>query len=61
MRCKFYSKCEHFSPKTLTCENGGGKYCGKFRVLSVESGSDVRASFFSHPLIHLREMIASVS
>lgn len=58
MRCKFYNKCEHASTKALTCESGGGTYCGKYRVLSAEASSGIGAGFICHPLVHLREMLA---
>jgi len=58
MRCKFYSTCEHFNPKALTCENGGGKYCGKYRVLSAES--TVPVSFFCNPVMRLRKMLTTL-
>ncbi len=40
MKCKYYDKCEHASSTSMTCtENGGGTYCGKYRVLAARSNS----------------------
>jgi hypothetical protein len=37
MCCKYYSDCEHAYENFVTCvENGGGDYCGKFRILEGE-------------------------
>lgn len=45
MECKYYDKCEYASSTSMTCtENGGGTYCGKYRVLSARSSS--------FPIIH---------
>jgi len=30
-KCKFSNKCKLFSKNSYTCNNGGGRYCGKWR------------------------------
>lgn len=38
MECKFYSCCEYADEKSLMCtKQGGGSYCGKYRMLCTES------------------------
>ncbi|HML25442.1 MAG TPA: hypothetical protein PKC27_01905 [Methanomethylovorans sp.] len=35
MKCKFYDKCGFADPDSFTCnQDNGGKYCGKYRLLS---------------------------
>jgi hypothetical protein len=37
VECKYYSFCEYAYENSVTCvENGGGDYCGKFRILEGE-------------------------
>ena len=60
MECKYYNKCELASEKAFVCTKGGGsKYCGKYRVISAESSSDP-VGFFCHPIVYIRELIASL-
>ena len=33
---KFYLICGGYYPESLTCREGGGEYCGKFRELEVK-------------------------
>ncbi len=34
--CRYYRTCGYYSPKSFTCHEGGGSYCGKFRKLKVK-------------------------
>jgi hypothetical protein len=39
MKCPFYDDCELKSASAMTCtEDGGGSYCGHYRVLMSERG-----------------------
>ncbi|SFM56442.1 hypothetical protein SAMN04488696_1619 [Methanolobus profundi] len=59
MKCKYYGRCEQADPMAMTCtENGGGTYCGKFRVLSAESKECASGNFLFRPVVHIREMFA---
>ena len=35
MMCKFYNECEYASSTAFTCREGGGNYCGKYRLLAT--------------------------
>ncbi|MDK2835015.1 MAG: hypothetical protein PWR29_1394 [Methanolobus sp.] len=34
MMCKFYHECDYASSTAFTCREGGGNYCGKYRLLA---------------------------
>lgn len=37
MMCKFYHECDYASSTAFTCREGGGNYCGKYRLLTMGS------------------------
>ncbi len=40
MICKYYDNCEQACSTSMTCvKNGGGAYCGKYRVISAKFNS----------------------
>ncbi len=45
-KCKFSSLCDLYSNASYTCTHVGGKYCGKYRVLSQTPKEKVPATDF---------------
>ncbi|WP_256623300.1 hypothetical protein [Methanolobus chelungpuianus] len=37
MMCRFYHECDYASSVAFTCREGGGNYCGKYRLLVMGS------------------------
>ncbi|WP_321430916.1 hypothetical protein [uncultured Methanolobus sp.] len=47
MKCKFYDKCKYASSSSMTCsENGGGSYCGKYRMFVSDLSSNASVFVF---------------
>jgi hypothetical protein len=60
MKCKFYDKCEYASSSAMTCsENGGGSYCGKYRIFASDLASNTSVSVVCHPFVHLKEVLSN--
>nr|WP_321497963.1 hypothetical protein [uncultured Methanolobus sp.] len=59
MKCKFYDKCEYASSSAMTCsEDGGGSYCGKYRVFVLQANMTCSSSLFSNSFLNLREILS---
>jgi hypothetical protein len=60
MKCKFYDKCKYASSSSMTCsENGGGSYCGKYRMFVSDLSSNASVFVVCHPLVHQREVMGN--
>jgi len=45
-KCEFSSLCDLYSNTSYTCTHLGGKYCGKYRVLSQTQKENVPLTDF---------------
>jgi hypothetical protein len=60
MKCKFYDKCECASSSAMTCsEDGGGVYCGRYRIFASDLSSNSSVSVACHPIVHLRDILSN--
>jgi hypothetical protein len=60
MKCKYYDRCEYASSAALTCsEDGGGTYCGKYRMFAAEQASKASVPVIRDLSVDIRKVLSN--